>query len=69
MSSVSTVINVSGEPCTNTPGRFRVRVHYTVVADDGGSVFGVFNTREQAEECLLVVAARTDVKAAELEVV
>lgn len=64
MSTVNTTVNVNDGPATNTPGSYSVKAHYTDV--DAGSAFGPFSTREQAEQCLLVVAARTDVKKAEL---
>jgi len=47
---------------------YNVRVWYdSPGARDGGLVFGSFTKREEAERCLLVVAGRLDVKAAQIE--
>ena len=44
---------------------FQVRVHFDV--RDGGHIFGMFDKRGAAEDCLLIVAGRPDVKSASIE--
>lgn len=47
---------------------FRVRVFYdTPAVRDGGLTFGGFSKREDAEDCMKTIAARPDVRGAELE--
>lgn len=65
MSSVSTTVNVNPD-CTVTPGTFQVRAFYTET--DEGHLFGPFSTKERAESCLLVLAGRTAVIKAQLEI-
>lgn len=62
---VTTTVNVGDCQPTQTPGTYHVRAHYA--DSDAGYRFGPFASREKAEECLLAVAKRTDVKKAELE--
>jgi hypothetical protein len=59
-------VNVGTDPGPSTPGTFHVRVHFTET--DAGTLFGPVSSREIAEKLLLTLAARTDVKKAELEV-
>lgn len=67
MSTVSTVVNVNPDSCPGTTGVFNVRAFYTET--DNGHIFGTFTTRERAEECVLVLAARSNVVKAQVEVV
>ncbi len=53
-------------PSVVTPGNFNVRAFYTET--DAGHIFGTFTSREKAENCLLVLAARSDVIKATVEV-
>ena len=47
---------------------YQVRVWYDSPGTrDGGLTFGTFDQRNEAEKCLVVVAGRPDVKAAEIE--
>ena len=46
-------------------GLFRVRVIYDV--RDAGHTFGTFDQRDDAEDCVLVLAARADVLSAQIE--
>ncbi len=66
MATCTTTVNVGTETCPTTPGTFQVKVHYTDT--DAGSVFGPVSSRERAEELLIALAKRTDIKKAELEV-
>lgn len=66
MPTCTTTVNVGTEPCPTTPGTFKVIAHYVTTTGDPGSAFGPFGNREAAERCLQIVAARTDVKQAEL---
>lgn len=61
----TTTINVNENCGPQTPGNFAVRAFYTET--DAGHVFGVFTTRERAEQCLLVLAARPGVVKATIE--
>lgn len=66
MSTVSTTVNVNDQsPCPGTPGSFNVRVSYTEA--DAGHLFGVFTTRERAEQCVLILAGRAGVIKAAIE--
>lgn len=65
MSCVTTTVNVNDPAPAVTAGSFQVRIHFTEL--DAGFVFGTFSTRERAEQCLLVVAGRSDVKKATIE--
>lgn len=49
----------------STPGQFNVRAFYT--ENDAGHLFGVFTTRERAEECVNTLAARPGVINATIE--
>jgi len=49
------------------PG-YNVRAWYDSPGSrDGGQMFGKFNNRKYAEECLLVLAGRGDVVSAQIE--
>lgn len=52
-------------PPPSTVGVFNVRAHYTEA--DAGHLYGTFGTRQEAEHCLLVLAARSDVVYATIE--
>ena len=63
--SVQTTVNVNSCDATSTPGTFKVRVHFTET--DAGQLFGPVASREIAEKLLLTLAARNDIKKAEIE--
>lgn len=65
MSTVSTTVNV-GECCPGTPGSFNVRAFYKEL-NDSGHVYGTFASREAAERCVQILAARSDVLNATIE--
>lgn len=47
---------------------YRVRVWYdSPGARDAGLTFGAFDSKDAAEQCLIAVASRPDVKAAVIE--
>lgn len=63
--NLNITVNESGESSTQTPGIYNVRAFYDEVS--AGHLFGPFGTREQAEECALVLAGRTGVVRAVVE--
>lgn len=64
--TTSTIVNVNDcQP--STPGTFVVRAFYT--ENDQGHLFGPFSTKENAEQCAIVLAARSGVIKATVEVV
>jgi hypothetical protein len=65
MSSVVINLNESCGEQTSTPGNFNVRAHYNET--DAGHLFEGFTNRERAEQCLLVLAGRSDVVKAKIE--
>jgi hypothetical protein len=60
-----TVNEAASTPPPNTPGTFHVRAHYTET--DAGHLFGPFATKEAAENCATVLAAREGVVKATIE--
>ncbi len=65
--NLNVTVNEGCPSAPSTPGTYNVRAHYNET--DAGQLFGPFGSRERAEECLLVVAARPDVIKAEIETV
>lgn len=61
----TTTVNVNENCQSITPGNFNVRAFYNET--DAGHLFGVFSSRESAEKCLLILAARSDVIRATIE--
>lgn len=56
-----------GTSTPSTPGLFTVRAFYAGTPD-AGHVYDRFTTRERAEQCLLVLASRSDVRRAVIEI-
>ncbi len=65
MATCTTTVNVGTGECPTTPGTFHVRAHFT--ESDVGTLFGPVASREAAEKLLLTLAARNDIKKAEIE--
>ena len=56
-----------GHHVDHKTNRWRVRVWYEWAERRGGQTFGPFDRRGEAEACLIVLAGRADVVAAEVE--
>lgn len=54
--NLNITVNESGGSTTQTPGTFYVRAHFNET--DSGHLSGPFGTREAAEQCATVLAAR-----------
>lgn len=58
--------NCGGSTTSPTSGTYSVRVWY-LEQPDAGHLYGVFSTRQQAEQCVLNLSFRSNVRSAMIE--